>query len=73
MAQTFQPNDRVVVVDGPDAGREGVVVDNYKGVYGDDVSDGALVHFVDGQPSKGPAVGNSGAGHEFAARHLRIG
>ena len=71
MTQTFHSDDHVVVVDGPDAGREGVVIDNYKGVYGDDISDGALVRFVDGQPSKDPAADHGGAGHEFSARHLQ--
>ena len=70
MAQTYQPDDKVVVVDGPDAGRSGRVVDNYEGVYGDDLTDGALVRFDDRKPSK-EAVGGQGLEHEFRSNHLR--
>ena len=70
MSQTFNSNDHVVVIDGPDAGREGVVIDNYKSVYGDDISDGALIRFLDGLPGKGASTGHTG--HEFSARHLKI-
>jgi hypothetical protein len=71
MAQTFEPNDKVVVVSGPDEGRSAVVVDNFHGVYGDDMSDGALVRFQDGKPSKDPVVGQEGVAREFRAEFLR--
>jgi ribosomal protein L24 len=70
MAQTYQPDDRVVVVDGPDAGRAGTVVDNYEGVYGDDITDGALVRFDDRKPSNEPVAGQ-GVEREFRSNRLR--
>lgn len=71
MAQTYQANDKVVIVSGPDAGREATVVDNYKGVYGDDMTDGALVRFVDGKPSNDPVAGQVGVEREFRSNLLR--
>jgi hypothetical protein len=71
MAQTYQPNDKVVVVSGPDAGRRATVVDNYHGVYGDDLSDGALVRFDDEKPSNDPVAGQAGVAREFKAELLR--
>ena len=71
MPQTYQPDDRVVVVSGPDAGREAIVVDNFKGVYDDDLEDGALVRFADGKPSKDPVPGQQGVEREFKAALLR--
>ena len=71
MAQTYQPGDKVVVVDGPDAGRRGTVVDNYEGVYGDDMTDGALVQFDDRRSSNDPVVGQAGAAREFRSEKLR--
>jgi ribosomal protein L24 len=71
MAQTYQPDDKVVVLSGPDAGRAGVVVDNYEGVYGDDLTDGALIRFEDGKPSKDPVEGQVGVEREFRAEFLR--
>jgi ribosomal protein L24 len=71
MAQTYQPGDKVVVVDGPDAGRRGTVVANYKGVYGDDLTDGALVNFDDEKTSNDPVAGQMGAGREFPSKNLR--
>ena len=71
MAQTYQPNDKVVVVSGPDAGRAATVVDNYHSVYGDDLTDGALVRFDDDQPSKDPVAGQIGVEREFGSEHLR--
>ena len=70
MPQTFQAGDKVVITSGPDAERTGTVVDNYRGVYGDDLTDGALVHFEDDQPSKDPAAGQ-GVEHEFRSKMLR--
>jgi hypothetical protein len=71
MAQTYQPGDKVVVVSGPDADRSAVVVDNFVGVYGDDLTDGALVHFDDNKPSKAPVNGQVGVEREFNAALLR--
>ena len=48
MAQTYEPQDKVVVTAGPDAGRSATVVDNFRMVYGDDLTDGALVRINDG-------------------------
>ena len=71
MAQTYQPDDKVVVLSGPDAGRSGVVVDNYEGVYGDDLTDGALVRFDDEKPSNDPVSGQGGVEREFKSAMLR--
>jgi ribosomal protein L24 len=71
MAQTYEPGDKVVVVSGPDADRAGVVVDNYRGVYGDDLTDGALIHFEDEKPSNAPVSGQAGVEREFNASLLR--
>ena len=71
MPQTYQPGDKVTVVNGPDAGREATVVDNFENVYGDDITDGALVQFDDGLPSKDPVAGQRGVGREFRSVHLR--
>jgi KOW motif len=71
MAQTYQPNDKVVILSGPDAGREAIVVDNYRSVYGDDLTDGALVRFGDGEPSKNPVEGQMGVEREFSSSMLR--
>ena len=71
MAQTYQPDDKVVILSGPDAGREAIVVDNYRGVYGDDLTDGALVRFEDGEPSKNPVEGQMGVEREFSSSMLR--
>ena len=71
MAQTYQADDKVVVVSGPDEGRSATVVDNYEGVYGDDITDGALVRFEDGKPSNDPVRGQVGVEREFRASLLR--
>ena len=71
MAQTYHPDDKVVVVSGPDAGRNATVVDNYEGVYGDDLTDGALVRFDDKKPSKDPVAGQNGVAREFKSDILR--
>lgn len=71
MVQTYQPDDKVVIVSGPDAGRSGTVVDNFSVVYGDDLEDGALVQFDDGKPSKDPVAGQVGVEREFKASLLR--
>jgi ribosomal protein L24 len=71
MTQTYQPNDKVVILSGPDEGRLGTVVDNYEGVYGDDLSDGALVRFDDEKPSKDPVAGQEGVEREFGSAVLR--
>jgi hypothetical protein len=71
MAQTFHPDDRVVGVKGPDAGRSATGVDNYKGVYGDDLTDGALVRFDDQEPSNDPVAGQTGVTREFSSEMLR--
>jgi hypothetical protein len=71
MPQTYQPDDEVVIVSGPDAGRTAVVVDNFKGVYDDDIEDGALVRFLDGKPSNDPVQGQEGVEREFKAALLR--
>jgi len=71
MAQTYEPGDKVVVVSGPDEGRSAEVVDNYKGVYGDDLTDGALIHFDDNKPSKAPVAGQVGVEREFNSSMLR--
>jgi ribosomal protein L24 len=72
MAQTYQPRDRVVVVTGPDAGRSATVVDNYQIVYGDDLTDGALVRFNDNKPSNEPVAGQTGVEREFGSAKLRL-
>lgn len=72
MAQTYQPGDKVVVVEGPDAGRSATVVDNYQSVYGDDLTDGALVKFTDGMPSNEPAPGQTGVEREFSSSKLQL-
>ena len=71
MAQTYQPGDKVVIVSGPDAGRAATVVDNYVGVYGDDLTDGALVSFDDEKSSNNPVVGQMGVEREFNSAMLR--
>jgi ribosomal protein L24 len=71
VGQTYEPGDKVLVVRGPDTGRLGTVVDNYEGVYGDDMTDGALVRFDDGQPSNDPVAGQRGVGREFRSDMLR--
>ncbi|HEY5486339.1 MAG TPA: hypothetical protein VIK06_01715 [Candidatus Limnocylindrales bacterium] len=71
MAQTYQPGDKVVVVSGPDAERSATVVDNYRNVYGDDLTDGALVRFDDDKPSNDPVNGQRGLEREFGSAHLR--
>jgi hypothetical protein len=71
MAQTYEPGDKVVVVSGPDAERPATVVDNYKNVYGDDLTDGALVRFDDNEPSNDPVVGQMGVEREFGSAMLR--
>jgi ribosomal protein L24 len=71
MAQTYHPQDKVVIVSGPDAGRVATVVDNYEGVYGDDLTDGALVRFVDGKHSNDPVAGQGGVEREFRSNLLR--
>jgi hypothetical protein len=71
MPQTYQPGDKVVITSGPDADRTGTVVDNYRGVYGDDLTDGALVRFDDEQPSKDPVAGQIGVEREFGTSMLR--
>jgi hypothetical protein len=69
--QSYQPDDRVEIVSGPDAGRRAIVVDNFKGVYDDDLEDGALVRFEDGKPSNDPVPGQVGVEREFKAAELR--
>jgi ribosomal protein L24 len=71
MAQTYQPGDKVVVLSGPDAGRKAVVVDNFQGVYGDDITDGALIDFEDQKPSNDPVSGQVGQEREFRAALLQ--
>jgi ribosomal protein L24 len=71
MPQTYSSGDRVIVVSGPDAGRQAVVVDNYAIVYGDDLTDGALVRFEDGRSSNDPVAGQVGVSREFASSNLR--
>jgi hypothetical protein len=71
MAQTYQPRDRVVVLNGPDGGRPATVVANYKAVYGDDLTDGALVKFTDDKPTNEPVAGQTGVEREFASNKLR--
>jgi ribosomal protein L24 len=70
MPQTYKSGDKVVITTGPDAERTGTVVDNYRGVYGDDLTDGALVRFDDDQPSKDPGAGQ-GVEREFRSTMLR--
>ena len=71
MAQTYQSGDKVVVESGPDAGRSATVVDNYLSVYGDDLSDGALVRFDDDKSSNDPVTGQMGVEREFGSAMLR--
>jgi hypothetical protein len=71
MVQTYQPRDQVVVVTGPDTGRSATVIDNYRSVYGDDLTDGALVRFNDDLPSKDPVAGQAGVEREFSSVKLR--
>lgn len=71
MAQTYHPRDMVVVVTGPDAGRSATVVDNYRAVYGDDLTDGALVRFTDNKPTNEPVQGQTGVEREFGSARLR--
>jgi hypothetical protein len=71
MVQTYQPRDKVVVVTGPDAGRSATVIDNYRSVYGDDLTDGALVRFNDDLPSNDPVAGQAGVEREFSSAKLR--
>ena len=70
MAQTYQHGDKVMIVSGPDAGRTGTVVDNFESVYGDDLTDGALVQFDDRQPSNDPVAGQMGVEREFLSKML---
>jgi len=72
MAQTYQPLDKVVVMTGPDAGRSGTVVDNFRIVYGDDLTDGALVRFNDNRPTNDPVAGQMGVEREFGSSKLRL-
>ena len=72
MAQTYQPADKVVVTTGPDAGRPGIVVDNFRIVYGDDLTDGALVRFSDDLPTRDPVAGQMGVEREFGSSKLRL-
>jgi hypothetical protein len=71
VAQTYQAGDKVVVVSGPDEGREATVVDNFRIVYGDDLTDGALVRFEDDKPSNAPVNGQMGVEREFSSAMLR--
>ena len=71
MPQTYSTGDKVVVVSGPDAERRATVVDNYDGVYGDDLTDGALIQFDDGKPSNDPVAGQNGVTREFRSSNLR--
>jgi ribosomal protein L24 len=71
MPQTYQPGDKVVIVSGPDSGRKATVVDNFKGVYDDDLEDGALVQFDDHRPSNEPVQGQMGVEREFRAAMLK--
>ena len=71
MAQTYQNGDSVVVVGGPDAGRAARVMDNYRSVYGDDLTDGAVVRFEDNKPSNDPVAGQMGTAREFRSANLR--
>ena len=70
MAQTYQAEDKVVVASGPDVDRLATVVENFKGIYGDDLTDGALVLFDDGKPSNDPVAGQ-GVKREFRSAMLR--
>ena len=72
MAQTYQPHDKVVVTTGPDAGRSATVVANYRGVYGDDLTDGALVTFSDKKPTNEPVAGQTGQTREFSSAKLQF-
>jgi ribosomal protein L24 len=71
MSQTYHSGDKVVVVSGPDADRRATVVDNYAIVYGDDLTDGALIRFEDGRASKNPVAGQIGVTREFSSSNLR--
>ena len=71
MKQTYQPGDKVVVVSGPDAERTATVVDNFLRVYGDDLTDGALIRFDDNKPSNHPVAGQMGVSREFGSANLR--
>jgi hypothetical protein len=71
MAQTYEPQDKVVVTAGPDAGRSATVVDNFGMVYGDDLTDGALVRFNDNRPTNDPVAGQMGVEREFGSAKLR--
>jgi ribosomal protein L24 len=71
MSQSYQADDKVVVISGPDEGRKATVVDNYEGVYGDDMTDGALVRFADGKPSNDTSGGKNGVTREFRSVMLR--
>ena len=72
MAQTFEPNDKVVVLNGPDEGRKATVINNYKEVYGDDVMDGAVVRFADGKPSLNPVAGKMTSTREYNSSALKL-
>jgi hypothetical protein len=72
MAQTYQPRDKVVVLTGLDGGRSATVVANYRAVYGDDLSDGALVKFTDDKPTNEPVAGQTGVEREFSSAKLRL-
>jgi ribosomal protein L24 len=71
MAQTYQVNDKVVITQGPDTGRTATVLANFRAVYGDDLTDGALVAFDDGKPSNDPVPGQIGVKREFVSSKLR--
>jgi hypothetical protein len=71
MAQTYQPEDKVVIESGPDVGRLATVVENFEGIYGDDLTDGALVRFSDGKRSNDPVAGQIGVKREFRSAMLR--
>jgi hypothetical protein len=71
MGQTYKTGDKVVVVSGPDAERQATVQGNYDDVYGDDLTDGAVVRFDDNKPSKDPVAGQMGVAREFRSSNLR--
>ena len=47
------------------------MVDNFRIVYGDDLTDGALVRFEDDKPSNAPVNGQMGVEREFSSAMLR--
>ena len=72
MSQTYKARDKVVVTTGADAGRAATVVANYQAVYGDDLTDGALVQFADNKPTNEPVAGQTGVEREFGSSKLRL-